>query len=125
MLFESICLCFDALVLVLIPCEFGQQAGDAFGEVDDVLSQLDFYLLPIEIQRMLPKIIMYAQEPLVLQFFGSLCCTRDQFKKVNALALVKYNSPLNCLYLFSFRLLEPYTNILWYFVNFTNELYKF
>lgn len=82
MLLEAILLCFGALLLVLFTCEAGQQFSNAFSKVDDIVCQLNFYLLPIEIQRMLPILIMYAQEPLVVVFFGSLSGTREQFKKV-------------------------------------------
>lgn len=81
---ESIALCFGTLVLLLFTCEIGHQFGTAFNEVDEIFMQIDFYLLPLEFQRILPMTAMYLQEPFVVRFFGSLSCTRVQFKMVSA-----------------------------------------
>lgn len=83
-LFESIALCFGSLSLVLLACEAGQRFSNAFSEVDNAFCQLDFYLLPMEIRRILPAVVIYVQEPLYVKFFGNLCCTRAQFKQVSA-----------------------------------------
>lgn len=84
-LLESITLCMAGLALVLFACEIGQQFTNAFSdEASEALGQLNFYLLPIEIQQMLPMMIVFSHQPFVVHFFGSLCCTRDQFKKVSA-----------------------------------------
>lgn len=82
-LLEPITLCFGTLALVFVACESGQRFSNAFSEVGDAFSQLDFYLLPIEIQRILPPVIMYMQKPMFVQFFGNLSATREQFKKVS------------------------------------------
>lgn len=81
-LFESIVIFIAALLLVMIACEIGQRFCNAFEDVEYALSQINVYLLPREVQRLLPMVIMYSQEPFVVQFFGSLCCTRVQFQKV-------------------------------------------
>lgn len=71
-----------AVSMVFAACEFGQRFSIAFNEIDDVVGQTDWYLLPIEIKRMLPIIIINSQQPCALEFFGSLSCSREQFKKV-------------------------------------------
>lgn len=71
-LLESIFCGLWAWSLVLVLCEAGQQMIDTFGEIEEAFEQIDWYLLPIEIQRMMPQIIMYAQEPMVVRFFGSV-----------------------------------------------------
>lgn len=83
MLFESVFCGVWALNLVFTACEFGQRLSNAVSGIDDVLIQIDWYRLPIKIQRALPAIILYAQEPAAIDFFGSLSCSREQFKKVS------------------------------------------
>lgn len=83
MLLEAIFYGFWATNLVFAACELGQRLSNAFSEIDGRIGELDWYLLPIEIRRMLPTIILYAELPLVVQFFGSLTCCREQFKKVS------------------------------------------
>lgn len=68
--------------LVLLVCEVGQRITDEFRGVDEAFGNVHWYLLPLELQRMLPLIIAYTQEPVIIAFFGSASCTRNQFKKV-------------------------------------------
>lgn len=82
MLFESIFYCFWAINSNFAACELGQKFSNAFSDIDNSIGQLDWYLFPFEIQKMLPMIMSYAQQSLVVQFFGSLACSREQFKKV-------------------------------------------
>lgn len=60
----------------------GQQATNAFSDMNDALDKIDWYLYPIEIQRMLVPVMIYSQKPALLEFFGSIACSREQFKKV-------------------------------------------
>lgn len=83
-LLDAILLFLGALGLLLFTCEMGHRFRDAFSDMNDALGQLNFYLFPIDIQRILPTVIMYAQEPLNVGFFGSLSATREQFKQVSA-----------------------------------------
>lgn len=82
-LLESMfCGCW-ALSMVLIACEACQRLSDSFGKVSDAFEQIDWYLLPIGIQRMIPATTLFAQEPVLVSFFGSSSCTREQFRKVS------------------------------------------
>lgn len=69
--------------LVFACCELSERFNTALNELNDMIGQLDWYLLPIEVQRMLPILITYTQKPLVIKFFGNIACNREQFKKVN------------------------------------------
>lgn len=69
--------------LVLICCEFGQKLSDAYEKIEDALHQIDWYRLPYDLQRMLPTILIFSQESLIIEFFGSVACSREQFKKVH------------------------------------------
>lgn len=63
-------------------CEFGQQFSDAFEEVNDKIEAFDWYLFPSELQRMLPMIMVVAQQPVELKCFGSISAVREISKKV-------------------------------------------
>lgn len=70
------------IILVFISCELGQRMGDAFEEIGITIGEFDWYLFPIKIQRMLPMIIADAQQPVEVECFGSIACTRETFRKV-------------------------------------------
>lgn len=71
------------LILVFIASELGQRMGDAFEEIDFTIGQFNWYLFPVKIKRMLPMIILDANQPVVLECFGSIACTREVFKNVS------------------------------------------
>lgn len=68
---------------MLIGCELGQRNNFAFDECAQMIDQFDWYLLPGEIQRMLPLIINFAQQPINIKSFGSAALDRDTFKYVS------------------------------------------
>lgn len=72
----------NGLSLVLVICEFGQRMSDAFEAIEYTIDQFDWYLFPIEFKRMLPIIIANAQQPVKLECFGSISCSREVFRKV-------------------------------------------
>ena len=71
-----------AFGVLLITCELGQQINLAFIDCSDMIDQFDWYLFPIEIQRMLPLILNFAQQPIEVKCFGSAACDRETFKYV-------------------------------------------
>lgn len=71
------------MMLVLVSCEFGERCTESYDGVDVMIGQFKWYLLPIEIQRMLPTLIIKTHQPVLFRFFGSFACSREQFKKVN------------------------------------------
>lgn len=70
------------LIIVFIACDLGQRMNDAFDEINCTLNRFDWYLFPIEIQRMLPMIKANTQKPVSLECFGSIACNREVFRKV-------------------------------------------
>lgn len=82
MLFEAVFCGFWAVALVFIVCEFGQQFTNAFDKFNIALGQLHWYLLPVDIQRMLSIVIINAQQPIFISCFGNITCGRETFKKV-------------------------------------------
>ena len=86
-LIESILCGFWGTIIVFAACELGQRFSNAFIEIDDLIGQHDWYLFPIDIQQMLPTVIINVQEAIEVKFFGSVACCREQFKKVSLLVL--------------------------------------
>lgn len=73
------------LALAFIVCEVGHRLNDTFDEINFTIVQLDWYLFPIEIKRMLPMIIVNTHQIETLKCFGSITCNRDVFKNVSSL----------------------------------------
>lgn len=71
-----------AACLVFASCELSERFDITVSEVSDMIGQIEWYLLPIEAQQMLPVLIMYCQKSMTIKFFGSIACSREQFKKV-------------------------------------------
>lgn len=82
-LFTALTYVCSAFVAVLIMCELAQRGCDLFNNIDDKLVQLNWYLLPSEIQRILPLVMHVVQQTVEIKCFGSISCNRDTFKKVN------------------------------------------
>lgn len=69
---------------VYVICEIGKRASEAFEEIDDKIGALDWYLFPTQIQKILPIIMMDAQQIIALECFGSIFCNRETFKNVRS-----------------------------------------
>lgn len=78
----SLSLLWVSLVIAFIPCEFGERLSTAMMEIDHFINQFEWYLFPIEIQKLLPIIIHSVQQPIEVKCFGSIALIRDTFKKV-------------------------------------------
>lgn len=68
---------------VFIVSELGERVSDAHNEVFSRMEQLNWYSMPLEMQRLLPTIICVTQHPVLLKCFGSISLSRELFKKVN------------------------------------------
>lgn len=68
--------------LIFTACEIGQRITNIFNGIIHDIEKLDWYLLPIEIQRILLTIIINAQVPIVIECYGIVAASRDRFKKV-------------------------------------------
>lgn len=65
-----------------IACELGQRVDQTFIECSDVINHLKWYLFPVDIQRVLPIVINFAQQPVIFECFGSTTIVRETFKGV-------------------------------------------
>lgn len=73
---------FWAFIQMFIVCNFGEILTNRFGEVDNTIYGCDWYEFPYEIQRVLPIIMMGAQQSVIIEGFANLTCSREAFKKV-------------------------------------------
>lgn len=69
---------------VFLSCEIGQRLTNAFNDITDRFERLDWYLFPTQIQRLLPTITMNTHVPIVIDCFGVVDGSREQFKRVSS-----------------------------------------
>lgn len=74
-----------AFGLVFTVCELCQNVSDIFNEIDVVINEFDWLSFPIEIQRLLPIVIITEQQPIDFKFFGSITSSRESFKQVSSI----------------------------------------
>lgn len=82
LVFITIFYAFYAFGIVIIICELGQRLTNAFEEIGDVIDEFEWNLFSLEIQKILPTILMVVQQPVELRYFGSTSGLRETFKKV-------------------------------------------
>lgn len=82
MLFVTIFYASYAFGAVFLMCELGQRGTNAFEEIDNVVKEFEWNLFSHEIQRILPKILIVTQKPVVFECFGSTSALRETFKQV-------------------------------------------
>lgn len=63
-------------------CELGERFSGQFDEINKIIDECNWYLLPIEMQRMLPTIMMTTQKRIYLEGFLNVKLIRETFKKV-------------------------------------------
>lgn len=68
--------------VVFIACEASQNGCDAVNAFDTEIGQINWYLYPVEIKKMLPMIMNMAQKPVQIGGFGTMTTDRELFKKV-------------------------------------------
>lgn len=64
-------------------CEMGEQISNHFDEIENGFYQLDWHLLPIEIQRMMVMILMVTKQPMQFVGFGNFTASRITMRAVN------------------------------------------
>lgn len=74
---------FYAFSVLFIASELGQRVTLAFDGCDGLIDQFKWYLLPKEIQQMLPMVINFTQQPIEIKCFGSVASNRETFKYVS------------------------------------------
>lgn len=72
----------SSYAMILVLCEFGERVRTVFDEIGIVIDEIKWYLFPVNTQKMLPTVLVVAQEPVELNIFGSIECNRRTFKEV-------------------------------------------
>lgn len=75
-------LLFWTIVLIFIFCELGERVTQQFNEFNEQFCQCNWYLFPIEMQRMFIIVISNTQRPAIIEGYANIVCTRDAFKQV-------------------------------------------
>lgn len=70
------------MILAFVACEVGDRVSSNLWEINDATDEFDWYSYPIDIQRILPMILMSVQKPVDIECFGSFKTNRESFKKV-------------------------------------------
>lgn len=82
-----------ALVIILLGIifflsEFGEMVSTQFAAFNERWCQCDWYLFPIEIQRMFGAFMMNTQESVIIRGYGNACCNREIFEVVSSDTIV-------------------------------------
>lgn len=72
--------------MVFFNSELGERVTLQFNAFNELLCQSEWYLLPLDVQRMLVIFMMDTEQPAVIQGYGNIECTRASFKKVDIFA---------------------------------------
>lgn len=74
-----------SFALIFSFCELGEQIMSQFNKIDEEICNFDWHLLPLDIQKIYPIIMIGTQAPVMLIGMGNIECTREAFKKVSEL----------------------------------------
>lgn len=73
---------FWAVVLNFLVCELGQWITSQYDMFGDELCACNWYALPMVMQRMYLMFLLNTQQPMYIQCYGGITCSREIFKKV-------------------------------------------
>lgn len=63
-------------------CHFGGNLTKRFEDVGNAVYELNWYDLPVDMQKDLLKVIMISQKPIYMRGFGDTCTTHSAFAEV-------------------------------------------
>ena len=69
-------------IAIFAYCEFGEQVMHQFNLYGETFCSCDWYLFPIEMQRIYSIALVGVQDPVIVQGYANTVCTRDAFKNV-------------------------------------------
>lgn len=73
---------FWSLLMIFFFCILGEMVTNQFEMFNDELNQCNWYVLPLELQKIMIIVMVNAQRETVIRGFGNILCTRQTFKKV-------------------------------------------
>lgn len=74
---------FYTFAALFVVTEISQRVTLTFEECNEMIGQFEWYLFPIEIQRLLPIVMQSTQQPIEVKCLGSVACNRETFKYVS------------------------------------------
>lgn len=77
-----------ATMFVFVLCEPGRQMTTQFEMFGDELGRFDWYLLPIELQRMYRIFLADTQYPVDICSYGGITCDRETSKRVGKVVAI-------------------------------------
>lgn len=75
---------FVSFGLVFICCELAQRITNKFDEINAQIDKFKWYSFPLKVQKILPTLMVNAQQPVDLECFGSIACNRETFQRVSS-----------------------------------------
>lgn len=84
-IFVTLCALLWQFLSNLVYCEFGENVTHHFNLFDDELERCNWYLFPIDLQRLILITMLGSQQPEVIQGFANTACTRIAFKRVSVI----------------------------------------
>ena len=75
--------CGYAFGIVFIACEIAQRLSNEVDEIYDVVDQFKWYRFPNKTKQLMPMIVLFVQQPVSIDCFGSIKCHRETFQQVN------------------------------------------
>lgn len=61
----------------------GERISDSFGEIEDVVNEMDWHLFPIQTQRLMLMLLMGTQQSVTLMGYGNFPANRITMKSVS------------------------------------------
>ena len=72
----------------------GGRINRAFGEIEDEMYQMDWHLFPMKLQKMVPIILINAQQPVEFMGFGNFPANRETMKRVNKIQIIGFSNKI-------------------------------
>ena len=79
----------------------GEQICSAFGEIEDEIIELDWYLFPMKAQKILLIFLINAQQPVEFMGFGNFPASRENMQKVNKIQIIGCSHKFQIIDIFS------------------------
>lgn len=99
---------FYSFGVLFMSCEIGQRLNVAFDECGRKVELLVWYLFPTKVQRMVPLIMNFTQQPIEITCFGSTACGRETFKYVRIKANDQFDMQFDDLFLWIWKLMRNF-----------------
>lgn len=101
-LIRPLTIIFWSFLTIFFFCETGEHVTSQFDAINDEFYRSNWYAFPIEVQKMIPTILMCTQQKITINGFANLSLTRIYFKQVKVISL-KTHMAGNICTVYSYR----------------------